>query len=493
MTKNKLLKQVLTPFRVALLFGSLLFSVGAVKANDYFSMCSDNNVLSNPMYLAKMAEAGVHTVRIDSLTFPSVRKDSNQSPDRWNWSSAEAVRNLTRSHPGTSWLAILGYGIKWAEDPKFSKNSTSINAPQRGINIVPPESPDNLYGNYVYETVRRYKDCIHMWESWNEPDLPGNNFFNGNGHDFMPYQRACYLAAKHADPNCTVAFAGLSFANIEGYLFSHHLNPPTYAPAKASFFEEYLQEVVKDPNAKSNNYYFDVMNQHSYSRATDLADYSQVQKKLMRDYLGQEKPLWFTETGFVDGGGAWGGTPDDYCDYLIQSYCWAMLSGVQRNFHFQLDNSNQHGLFTGMLGVAKPAYQTYKMLTYEFGDAQFVKQLHGRAGVGLLQGNSPYHPSWTTGYNLFELKSKDGQKRLLVAFTDTSKPIDISVPATKSVATLIDRHGNQTPIRAINSMYQLHLAGATNVAGFPVLADPRAKAMGMPEHLVGGASQIIVE
>ena len=463
-----------------------------VSAESIFAMCSDNNILTNPEYLPRFIESGAHNCRVD-IGFAQIRKNPSPEPDKWDWTALEQLRAASRRYPQIQWLPILGYGTKWAADPKFANIGGDISAPQRGINVMPVDSPSNLYGNYVFETVRRYKDIIHTWESWNEPDLPGHAFFKGNGQDFFPYQKACYLAAKQADPTCKVAFAGLSFANIEGYMYSHHLKPPTYAPAHSSFFEEYLQAVVKDPQAKENNYYFDVMNQHSYSRATDIADYSQIQKKLMRDYLGQVKPIWFTETGFVDVGGPWGGSANDYCDYLIQSYAWALLSGVQKNFHFQLDNTNGHGLFTGMLGTAKPAFQTYKMLAQELSGAQFVSQLHGHPGIGFLEGNNPYQPNWTTGYNLFELKSADGKKRFLIGFTDTSKPVDVKVPAKRASAILIDRNGNRQVINSANSFYVLHLAGATNLAGFPVSSDPRGKAMGAPEHLVGGATQIVIE
>ncbi|CAN5674007.1 hypothetical protein BH10CYA1_BH10CYA1_55060 [soil metagenome] len=464
----------------------------AAGAEPYFSMASNNNVFTNAEYLPKLAESGAEMCRVD-IGFSLVRKVPGTEPSKWNWKSMEDLRAAARRYPQIKWLPILGYGTGWAADPKFAQIPGDINAPQKGINVMPVESPANLYGNYVYETVNRYKDVVHSWESWNEPDLPDHAFFKGNGQDFFPYQRACYLAAKKADPNCKVAFAGLAFANIEGYMYAHKLKPPTFAPAHSSFFEEYLQAAAKDPQAKANNYYFDVVNQHSYSRATDLADYSQILKKMMRDNLGQVKPIWFTETGFPDDGGAWGGTPTEYCDYLVQSFCWATLSGVQKQFHFQLDNSNGHGLFTGMLGPAKPAFNTYKMMTHDLNGAQMVSQLHGRAGVGFLEGNSPYNPTWTTGYNLFELKSTDGKKRIFIAFTDTNKPVDIKIPAKRESAMLIDRLGNRKVLNSLNSFYQLHLPGATNLAGFPVGSDPRAKAMGKPEHLVGGATQIVIE
>ncbi len=470
---------------------SVVCMAAAQAAGSFFAISSNMLAMGNPAYVPTMIDAGAGACRFD-LAFHITRAKQ----DMWDWSVPDNLKTIAPAHPRFEFLPILGYGTNWAQDPKYATPGDTA-GPQRGINIMPPESPGNLFGNYVFEVVKRYKDYVHTWESWNEPDLPGHPFFLGNGHDFMPYQRACYLAAKHADPKCTVLFAGLSFANVEGYMYAHKLKPPSPDPVHSSFFEEYLQEVKKDPNAKANNYYFDVMNQHSYSRATDLYDYCEIDKKLMRDYLGVEKPVWMTETGFVDRMDGpfkvWGGTAMDYCDYLLQSFCWAKLSGVQRNFHFQLDNSNGHGLFDDVPNKPKPAFKTYKMMAHEFGDARLVGQLHGHAGVGFLEGNSPYHPTWKTGYNLFEFQSQDGKKRFLVAFADTGKPVDIKVPAKKQAAVLIDRLGNKQPIRSIDGSYQLHLAGATDLAGNPIVSDPKFKALGEPEYLVGGATQIIVE
>ena len=40
---------------------------------------------------------------------------------------------------------------------------------------------------------------------------------------------------------------------------------------------------------------------------------------------------------------------------------------------------------------------------------------------------------------------------------------------------------------------EVTLAGATNLAGWPVADDPKAKALGKPEHLVGGATVVVIE
>ncbi|HWE00772.1 MAG TPA: hypothetical protein VG326_00075 [Tepidisphaeraceae bacterium] len=458
-----------------------------------FAMCSNGGFFRNNAYPAAMMDCGARMVRVDA-SLVAARPKPGDNPDAWNWSDLDGMRRVKPDYPQLQFLPILGYCPPWAAEKEGE--TTRMSARPRGIEIVPANDPRNLYGAYVYETVRRYKDICRDWESWNEPDLPGHGYFLGGGKQFFAIQKTFYLAAKAADPQCTAVFAGMCYGNVEGYLHIHGLKAPSISPPDECFFEDYLKECAKDPQAKANHYYFDVMNQHSYSRASDLYDYVAVDRKLLADYLGDEgkaKPIWITEMGWPDKPGPFGGNEDEYCDYILQSYAWGKLAGVERFFHFQLDNSNGHGLYYQIPKKPKPALTSYRdVLTREFANTASIKQIHGRAGVGFLEGNSAYDPTWRSGYNAFELTTSSGQRRLM-AFADTDKEIVVHLPAKAARATLIDRQNQRTPIEAKQGVYTLRLAGATNVAGWPSIDDPKAKALGQPEHLVGGATIVIVE
>jgi hypothetical protein len=460
------------------------------------AMCSNGNLFNDKNYPPAILDAGATMVRIDAA-FIATRPRPEEDPNKWDWSEFEKIRRMRAEYPKLEIEPILGYSAKWASEPNGPADAAPIAGKPRGLNVMPPTDPRNLYGQYVYEAVRRYKDVIHTWESWNEPDLPGHAFFAGNGTDFFLVQKSCYLSAKAADPNCQVLFAGMCYANVEGYLNVHHLSPPSISPPADCFFEQYLKECVKDPDARANHYYFDIMNQHSYSRASDLYDYVAVDRKLMSDYLGDEgkqKPIWITEMGLADHGGMFGGTSDEYCDYLLQSFAWGELAGVQRFFHFQLDDSNSHGLYYQVPAKPKPALVTYRdVLAKELGNISSITQIHGHAGVGMLEGNSPYKPVWQSGYDAFEMTADSGHRHVLLAFADTDKAISVKLPAKSAHGTLIDRHNHRTPIDAKNGFYEVTLEGATNIGGWPTINDPRGKAMGQPEHLVGGATIVIVE
>ena len=469
----------------------------AIESEAYpFAMCSNKHILTNPAYSEKMLDAGATMCRVD-ITFPLVRPKPGDAPDQWNWKEMARLRELRKQRPRLHWLVLLGYGAEWAGHPRFKDAPGGhCSYPQRGIEISPAHDPRNLYGHYVYETVRRYKDVTRYWESWNEPDLAGHHYFKGSGKDFFQYQKACYLAAKKADPECKVLFAGLCYPTFEGYLAAHGLKPPTPYPPKECFFEEYLKECVKDPEAKKHNHYFDIMNHHSYSRATDLYDYIAVARKLMQDYLGEQTPVWVTEMGSSDSGGKapFSLTPDEYCDYMLQSFAWGSLAGVQKFFHFQLDDSNGHGLYTGMLGKPKPALFTYRdVLVKELAGAGLAKQIHGSKGVGFLDGRSPFTGGGRDGYDLFEFESHDKKRRIFMAFADTEKSVAITIPAKKGKAILIDRHNGRAEIEANGGAYRLTLEGAKSLKGWPSTDNPKAKALGGPEHLVGGATVVLVE
>jgi len=492
-------------FTALLGLGSLALAAAEAPPQHSLAMCSNGQFLTNPDYPAKMVDAGARMCRLD-FTFPSIRRRPGNDPDLWDWSALERLRALRAKHPEMEYLMLLGYGIPWAEDeatrgpnPPPKDAASPINGPQAGIDVRPVNDPRNLYGHYVYETVRRYKDVARHWESWNEPDLPGHHFWKLGGKEFFKYQRVCYLAAKKADPDCKVLFAGLCYGTAEGYLAAHRLKAPTPWPPKECFLEEYLKECVKDPEAKRHGYYFDIMSQHTYSRASDAYDYVAIDRKLMQDYLGEVKPIWITECGATDTrdvkpGDAFALSSAEYGDYLLQSFAWAKMAGVERLFHFQLDNSNGHGLYKGMLGDPKPALTTYRdVLAKELATATFVRQHHGTQGVDFLAGNSAFQPTWKAGYNLFEFRSTEG-KRVLVAFADTDKSVTMKVPATKAKATQITRDNQRTEVAATGGFYQITLAGATSVGGWPSVKDsPQGKALGAPEHLVGGATLLLVE
>jgi hypothetical protein len=83
---------------------------------------------------------------------------------------------------------------------------------------------------------------------------------------------------------------------------------------------------------------------------------------------------------------------------------------------------------------------------------------------------------------------------ILMAFTGTDKAVDLKIAASKNKATLITRNNQRREVEAHDGHYAVQLPGATNFGGWPSYKDNRAAtALGQPEHLVGGATIVIIE
>ena len=172
-------------------------------------MCTNGNFFSNVDYPVKMLDAGARICRVD-MTFRAVRPQPEDDPDKWNWQPLEALAGRARSVslPGLAGLA----GVRRTVAAPQQNSGTNPNAmPLRGIEIMPVTAPGNLYGRYVYETVKRYHTIAHYWESWNEPDLPGHSFFFGNGAEFCPIRRRAIWrrsrptrSARFCSPACVM-------------------------------------------------------------------------------------------------------------------------------------------------------------------------------------------------------------------------------------------------------------------------------------------------
>lgn len=93
----------------------------------------------------------------------------------------------------------------WSTDPP----GTRPEGHQGGYPITGVPRLDPLE-RYVRATVARYRDRIHVWEVWNEPDV--SIFWKGSAEEFGRLSEAACRAAKETDPDCTVLVGGFTSA-----------------------------------------------------------------------------------------------------------------------------------------------------------------------------------------------------------------------------------------------------------------------------------------
>jgi hypothetical protein len=144
---------------------------------------------------------------------------------------------------------------------KPSKLYEPITLPNGEIN------PDNPWAIYVYKTVSTYKDWVHVWQVWNEPDWTGDwnvtltwdtqspqakdlPRWNGSIFEYVRLLRVTTEAAKKADPNAKIALGGVGYPSFLGALLR-----VTDEPNGGAVTADY---------PKKGGDYFDVLDFHYY-------------------------------------------------------------------------------------------------------------------------------------------------------------------------------------------------------------------------------------
>lgn len=309
-----------------------------------------------------------------------------------------------------------GNSIAGLNEPVFADGS-DYPEPGKALN------PNNLWANFVYQAVNRYKpggtlareegwlpgQGIQTWEMWNEPDL--QQFWSGSIIAYARLLKVGYLAAKQADPNSTIIFGGLLYNTQTNWL------------------ARVLDIYINDPNVEANNWYMDAVAVHNYSYPWRSGWLTLVARETL-DAYDLEKPIWLTETGVSVWddypGPTWASTADDgrfkratqqqAAWFIIQSTTYAWAEGASVVFFHQLydDCGDQapgtnfpphhgelclggaacsgdaYGLFRNERGstcysehprpnTARPAATAYHLLADVFGKAPFEPDGYERA------------------------------------------------------------------------------------------------------------------
>jgi len=406
----------------------------------------------------------VHAVgsRWDRVDFAWDRIQSAEAT--WTFSGYDELVDRQRD-AGLDIIAILGSTPAWAADLCNLSAQTAVVLPQQliahpsvtlrpaavegGWQACPPrgldlawDHPDNVWGTFVYTTVMRYKDRVHVWEIWNEPDL-WDWFWRGSVDDYAQLLRVGYQAVKAADPDATVLFAGLAYWADPGYYIA------------------VLDALTTLPDAAQHNYFFDVMSLHLYSDVYQIGWIAaEIQANLIRT-VGR-RPIWLTETG-VPLWDPWPpdhnpalrinrATSDEAAAYMIQAFAEARAAGVERFIVFRThddlmpgptgDIPEYFGLIANDLGL-RPAYHAFGVTAHYLQGENQVTGPFTHGGIRRIT-------FWATP-----------RGRVDVLWNTTGAPITYSHPAVLPTATLIDVRGQATTITATNAAFTLTLPAAT--------------------------------
>ena len=183
-------------FALVVVFPTMVAGCGARNARDYgpgsrFGVNVHNEL--QPKVYQSVADAGIGWVRVD---FNWITFEPKQ--DKFDFSHWDGlVKNATAR--GLRVFGTIAYTPAWATRGK----------PHTGV----PNDPADWY-DAVYRTVSRYKDTVHHWGMWNEPNLP--NFWSGTREQYIKDILKNGANAVHAaDPNAKVCGPGLAHLKHE--------------------------------------------------------------------------------------------------------------------------------------------------------------------------------------------------------------------------------------------------------------------------------------
>lgn len=333
--------------------------------------------------LAKMAEkareAGVKWAR-EEFNWSSLEPEKG----RYNWAYQDSVVQVAKNN-GISVYGIVAYWSQWAKE--YTK-----------------EGIDD-YLSFLRELVKRYKNDIHQWEIWNEPNI---FFWQGPKEMYSELLMKSYIAIKDIDPKADVL--GISTSGIDYNFIKKMLS--LQAPFNILTIHPYREKL----NEK------DFINE--LVKASDLV--------MLPD--GSKRPVWITEMGWTTytPHNSWvqrGFLPTtlrDQAELIIRTYLSCIISGVDpKVFWYDLrnDGTDPHN-FEDNIGIMykdftpKPAYIAYSTMTRTLKGKRFIKCLNLADGVYA---------------GLFEEEKNKDNKIIAVWCPSEDKNIEMEVSSDKIV------------------------------------------------------------
>lgn len=152
--------------------------------------------------------------------------------------------------------------------PRWASSSTNQDFWQQ------PPNDNARFADFMKRIVTRYRDRIHSWEIWNEPDNPA--YWRGTPEQFAQLLAAGSRAVRESDPHAQVVMGGLAW-NLS-----------------------FLEEIINTPAAITN---VDVINLHNYYETWSsdplehLPDYIGHAADLLRQHRLHQQ-LWMAEVGY---------------------------------------------------------------------------------------------------------------------------------------------------------------------------------------------------
>lgn len=351
--------------------------------------------------------------------------------DRWLKAANQCKREV---------VALLKNTPEWATD-----GAAGPGVP-RGL-YLSVDDPGNVWANFVRRSAAYYASRgVQHFIIWNEPDIDRDTYgfeFEGTVDDYARLLKVGYLAAKQGNPAAVIHLAGTTYW--------HDVNA-----GQRLYMDRLLEQIVNDPDAPANDYFFDVFSLHIYFRSDTVYDISVEARSLLDLYGLDDKRIWINETNAPPTDDPlWPVERPVYqldlaqqAAFLMQAAGLGLAAGVERLAVYKLFDQ---GLLPGgeSFGILSPPDQSPRPA---FATWQTV--IRHLSGVVVAQRT---HTEQTDAVRLVH---GDGHESLLL-WARTAQAVQVQISATAEKAQLIDQYGNIILLRPVAGYYSLLLPAAT--------------------------------
>ncbi len=366
----------------------------------------------------------------------------------WRYLQPNGPGDWDTSHVPDQWLhdarrdgrMVVGL-IKNA--PHWATGSDLLGAVPQGLDL-PIDDPGNTWAAFVRRLVEYYgsKWDIHHWIIYNEPDIRPEDTqqfeFAGTVEDYYRMVKVAYKTAKAADPLAVIHLAGFTFWQ-------------DVVHNRVQYAERFLRLADADPEARQNNFFFDVLTVHVFS-GTDWLWRVINQTRSLPMSFGMSKPVWIDEFNVrITSDTGWplrpvqdGESPvslADQASFIVQGSALALAAGVERIEVYKLyDNDVTVGYEAwGLIradGSRRPGYYALKTVSHYF-NATTSAHRYTTASVVLVTLVQP----GKTVYVVWNRTSEPVKARIKAVDVDKTSAQLVSIVGEVSTLTLEDTSG----------------------------------------------------
>jgi hypothetical protein len=345
-------------------------------------------------------------------------------PGKFEWEFPDNVVAQYRKY-GINLFPIICYGSAW------QNSEAPITAAER-----------KLAARYTYLLISRYRNTVHAWEIWNEPNILPFWSPKPNPADYAALLKECYTAAKNADLNCIIV--GGALAGVD-----------------ESFLRGMYENGVKG--------YFDALSYHTYGQ-NPPEKYIQTEIKMIRKIMaefGDDKPIWMTETGYYTGPA---GIPEDQqAKWIVRSHLNWLSAGTDKIFELTMldwtdDPNTPDG--TSFRGIAhasftpKPAFYAYRTMTEELAGKKFYGNLKLAPDLYAFIFTNNINPPFNSVQDK-QSAIRNLQSNVLILWTDDGKEKTVTFDPGANTVLVRKLNGDRELVKTVqNNQLQIKVTDA---------------------------------